>query len=202
MPADFSPEANLWSIREYNAGLAIGTVTHSVLAELGRIESKVVKEANRDSTLVEIASQVYRIWVEAAENKINNSWRIFADAQISAQEGRHAVLENLRGFSHHIITVLRRFAGGGLRCYCVFHSFILRLIRCGTCFGSFHSVVSSVVTSTFGFKNGGVGVTSTPAVFRVVVHFLVPPHPRCLSPRFLRPRPVVSLVSIRSTPRT
>ena len=87
---------------EYNAGLAIGTVTHSVLAELGRIESRVVKEANRDSTLVEIASQVYKTWVEAAENKINDSWRIFADAQISAQEGRHAVLENLRGFSHHL----------------------------------------------------------------------------------------------------
>jgi hypothetical protein len=41
---------------EYNAGLAIGTVTHSVLAELGRIESRVVKEANRTSTSDEIAN--------------------------------------------------------------------------------------------------------------------------------------------------
>jgi CRISPR/Cas system-associated exonuclease Cas4 (RecB family) len=87
---------------EYNAGLAIGTVTHSVLAELGRIESKVVKEANPTSPLDEIANQVYNTWVEAAESKINDSWRIFADAQISAQEGRRSVLENLRGFSHHL----------------------------------------------------------------------------------------------------
>jgi CRISPR/Cas system-associated exonuclease Cas4 (RecB family) len=87
---------------EYNAGLAIGTVTHSVLAELGRIEPRVVKEANPNSTLDEIAKQVYKTWVEAAESKINDSWRIFADAQISAQQGRRAVLENLRGFSHHL----------------------------------------------------------------------------------------------------
>jgi len=73
-----------------------------VLAELGRIESKVVKEANPNSTLDEIAKQVHKTWVEAAESKINDSWRIFADAQISAQEGRQAVLENLRGFSHHL----------------------------------------------------------------------------------------------------
>jgi CRISPR/Cas system-associated exonuclease Cas4 (RecB family) len=87
---------------ENNAGLAIGTVTHSVLAELGRIEPKVVKEANPTSTLDEISNQVYRTWVEAAESKINDSWRIFADSQISAQEGRRAVLDNLRGFSHHL----------------------------------------------------------------------------------------------------
>jgi CRISPR/Cas system-associated exonuclease Cas4 (RecB family) len=87
---------------EYNAGLAIGTVTHSVLAELGRIESKVVKAANPTSALDVIVNQVYKTWVEAAESKINDSWRIFADAQISAQEGRHAVLGNLRGFSHHL----------------------------------------------------------------------------------------------------
>jgi CRISPR/Cas system-associated exonuclease Cas4 (RecB family) len=87
---------------EYNAGLAIGSVTHSVLAELGRIESKVVKDTNPNSSLDEIASQVYRTWVDAAENKINDSWRDFANAQISAQEGRHAVLENLRGFSQHL----------------------------------------------------------------------------------------------------
>jgi hypothetical protein len=79
------------------------------LAELGRIESKVVKEANQDSTLVEIASQAYKTWVEAAENKINDSWRIFADAQISAQEGRHAVLENLCGFFHHLADDIRRY---------------------------------------------------------------------------------------------
>ncbi|HYW00537.1 MAG TPA: AAA domain-containing protein [Candidatus Acidoferrum sp.] len=87
---------------EYNAGLAIGAVTHSVLAELGRIESRVVKEVNPTSTLDEIRHQIYKIWVEAAESKINDSWRIFADAQISAQEGRRAVLENLRGFSNHL----------------------------------------------------------------------------------------------------
>ena len=87
---------------EYNAGLAIGSVTHSVLAELGRIEPRVVKETNSNSGLDEIAGQVYRAWLDAAENKINESWRVFADAQISAQEGRHAVLENLRGFSQHL----------------------------------------------------------------------------------------------------
>lgn len=87
---------------EYNAGLAIGTVTHSALAELGRIESRVVREANPNSPLEEIANRVHKTWIEAAEAKINESWRIFADAQISAREGRHAVLENLRGFSHHL----------------------------------------------------------------------------------------------------
>jgi CRISPR/Cas system-associated exonuclease Cas4 (RecB family) len=40
--------------------------------------------------------------VEAAEKKIDDSWRIFANAQISVREGRHAVLENLRGFSQHL----------------------------------------------------------------------------------------------------
>jgi hypothetical protein len=87
---------------EYNAALAIGTITHSVLAELGRIESTIVREANPNSPLDEIANHVYDSWTQAAVRKIDDSWRIFADAQISAQEGRHAVLENLRGFSYHL----------------------------------------------------------------------------------------------------
>ena len=87
---------------EYSAGLAIGTVTHSALAELGRIESRVIGEVDGNTPVDEIANQVYQRWVNAAEQKINDSWRVFADAQLSAQEGRRAVLENLRGFSRHL----------------------------------------------------------------------------------------------------
>ena len=87
---------------EYSGGLAIGTVTHSALAELGRIESKVVGEVDGNTPVDEIANQVYQRWVNAAEQKINESWRVFADAQMSSQDGRRAVLENLRGFSRHL----------------------------------------------------------------------------------------------------
>jgi len=87
---------------EYNPGLAIGTVTHSVLAGLGRIELKVTREVDRNVSIDEIANQVYQRWVKAAEAKINDSWRTFADAKMSAQTGQHAVLENLRGFSRHL----------------------------------------------------------------------------------------------------
>jgi len=87
---------------ESNAGLAIGSVTHSVLAELGRIERTVVRQTDPNSSLDVISNQVYDSWREAATRKIDDSWRVFADAQISAQEGRRAVLENLQGFSHHL----------------------------------------------------------------------------------------------------
>ena len=36
---------------DYNAGLAIGTVTHSVLAELGRIESKITEKIDQTARL-------------------------------------------------------------------------------------------------------------------------------------------------------
>jgi CRISPR/Cas system-associated exonuclease Cas4 (RecB family) len=92
---------------EYNAGLAIGTVTHSVLAELGRIEARIIKEVNQDSSIDQISQQVYDLWLNEAEVKINDSWRVFADAQISAAEGRNAVLENLHGFSRHLAEEIR-----------------------------------------------------------------------------------------------
>jgi CRISPR/Cas system-associated exonuclease Cas4 (RecB family) len=93
---------------EYSPGLAIGTVTHSALAELGRIESRVIGGVDRNTPLDEIANQVYQRWVNAAEQKINDSWRVFADAQLSAQEGRRAVLENLRGFSRHLAKEIQK----------------------------------------------------------------------------------------------
>ncbi|HUO42441.1 MAG TPA: hypothetical protein VMU35_05645, partial [Methylomirabilota bacterium] len=96
---------------EYNAGLAIGTVTHSVLAELGRIETRIAKEVNQNASIEQISHQVYDLWLTEAEAKINDSWRVFADAQISAAEGRKAVLENLHGFSRHLAEEIR----GGYR---------------------------------------------------------------------------------------
>jgi len=92
---------------DYNAGLAIGTVTHSVLAELGRIESKITEKIDHKDSLEQISNQIYDLWLEAAETKINESWRIFADAQISAQTGRNAVLEKLHGFSQHLAAEIR-----------------------------------------------------------------------------------------------
>lgn len=92
---------------DYNPGLAIGTVTHSVLAELGRIESNITEKIDHTAPLSEISSQIYNLWLEEAESKINESWRIFADAQISAQTGRYAVLEKLRGFSEHLASEIR-----------------------------------------------------------------------------------------------
>lgn len=87
---------------EYTAGLAIGTVTHSVLAELGRIESNITEKVDRTASVTNIAEQIYALWLEEAETKINESWRIFADAKISVREGMMAVLQNLRGFSGHL----------------------------------------------------------------------------------------------------
>jgi CRISPR/Cas system-associated exonuclease Cas4 (RecB family) len=92
---------------DYNAGLAIGTVTHSVLAELGRIEPKIAEKIDHKGSLEQISNQIYDLWLEEAEGKINESWRIFADAQISAQTGRNAVLEKLQGFSHHLAAEIR-----------------------------------------------------------------------------------------------
>jgi CRISPR/Cas system-associated exonuclease Cas4 (RecB family) len=92
---------------EYNAGLAIGTVTHSVLAELGRIESRIVEEVDRSLPENAIAQQIYSLWLEMAEAKIDGSWRFFADARISAQEGRDAILRNLQKFSHHLAEEVR-----------------------------------------------------------------------------------------------
>lgn len=87
---------------EYNAGLAIGTVTHSVLAELGRVESSIVNEIDIHLSLDMIARKISEKWINAASGKIEESWRLFADAQISANEGRNAVLQRLHGFSHHL----------------------------------------------------------------------------------------------------
>lgn len=87
---------------DYNAGMAIGTVTHSVLSELGRIESNIIKKVDQTASLSTISNQIYNLWLKEAETKINDSWRIFADAQISAQAGRNAVLDKLRGFSNHL----------------------------------------------------------------------------------------------------
>ncbi len=92
---------------DYNAGLAIGTVTHSVLAELGRIESNITSKIDQTASLAQISNQIYGLWLDEAEAKINESWRIFADAQISAQAGRNAVLEKLRGFSQHLAAEIR-----------------------------------------------------------------------------------------------
>src|SRR5512136_1797425 len=92
---------------EYNAGLAIGTVTHSALAELGRIEATIVDEVNPTSPMEDIAQQVYGRWLETADAKINESWRLFAHARISAQDGRTAVLRNLLGFSRHLAEEIR-----------------------------------------------------------------------------------------------
>src|SRR5208283_733387 len=62
---------------EYNAGLAIGTVTHSVLAELGKIESNITEKVDRTVSVTNISQQIYALWLEEAEAKINESWRIF-----------------------------------------------------------------------------------------------------------------------------
>jgi CRISPR/Cas system-associated exonuclease Cas4 (RecB family) len=87
---------------EYNPGFAIGTVTHSALAELGRIESDVVKQLDPSLPVNDIAQRIYERWLEAANTKIEDQWRLFADAQISASEGRNAVFQKLRSFSHHL----------------------------------------------------------------------------------------------------
>jgi CRISPR/Cas system-associated exonuclease Cas4 (RecB family) len=55
----------------------------------------------------DIAQQVYERWLETADAKINESWRLFADARISAQDGRTAVLRNLLGFSRHLAEEIR-----------------------------------------------------------------------------------------------
>jgi len=87
---------------EYNPGFAIGTVTHSALAELGRIEGQVVNQVNPALPVDDISQRVYERWLEAANSKIEDSWRLFADARISASEGRNAVFEKLRSFSRHL----------------------------------------------------------------------------------------------------
>ena len=93
---------------EYTSGLAIGTVTHSVLAELGRIESNITEKVSRTGTVDEISNQIYTLWLKEAGTKIDESWRIFADARISAQEGRTAVLDKLRGFSRHLAEEIKQ----------------------------------------------------------------------------------------------
>jgi ATP-dependent RNA/DNA helicase IGHMBP2 len=93
---------------EYTPGLAIGTVTHSVLAELGRIEPDIAEKVDRARPVSEISNQIYSLWLEEARTKIEESWRVFADAKISAQEGRNAVLEKLRGFSQHLAEEVKR----------------------------------------------------------------------------------------------
>src|SRR5208282_2817384 len=87
---------------DYNAGYAIGTVTHSVLAELGRIELNITEKIDQTASQTTISNQIYALWLEEAESKINESWRIFANAQISTQTGRNAVHDKLRGFSQHL----------------------------------------------------------------------------------------------------
>jgi len=87
---------------EYNPGFAIGTVTHSALAELGRIEGQVVNQVNPALPVDDISQRVYERWLKAANSKIEDSWRLFADARISASEGRNAVFEKLRSFSRHL----------------------------------------------------------------------------------------------------
>jgi len=87
---------------ESDAGFAIGTVTHSVLAHLGRIETDIADEVDFRAPTNNIAQHVYRRWLETAEAKIEDSWRIFADARISVRDGRNAVLERLQGFSRHL----------------------------------------------------------------------------------------------------
>ena len=87
---------------EYNPGFAIGTVTHSALAELGRIEVDVVNQVDQALPVDDIARRVYERWLEAANGKIEDQWRLFADARISASEGRNAVLDKLRSFSRHL----------------------------------------------------------------------------------------------------
>jgi superfamily I DNA and/or RNA helicase len=93
---------------EYTGGLAIGTVTHSVLAELGQIESEITEKVSRAGNIEEISNQIYTLWLKEAGNKIDESWRIFADARISAQEGREAVLDKLRGFSKHLAKEIKQ----------------------------------------------------------------------------------------------
>lgn len=93
---------------EYNPGFAIGTVTHSVLAELGRIEVDVVSQVDAALPVDDIAQQVYQKWLEAANSKIEDSWRLFADARISASEGRNAVFDKLRSFSRHLAEEIHR----------------------------------------------------------------------------------------------
>ncbi len=87
---------------ESDARFAIGTVTHSVLAELGRVEATIVDETDPALPVDVVAQQVYQQWLEAAEAKIADSWRLFADARISVREGKNAVLERLNGFSRHL----------------------------------------------------------------------------------------------------
>src|SRR5208282_5970172 len=59
-------------------------------------------------TVEQIANQIYNLWSKEAETKIDESWRIFADARISAQEGRTAVLDKLRGFSRHLAEEIKQ----------------------------------------------------------------------------------------------
>lgn len=87
---------------ENNPGFAIGTVTHSVLAELGRVESTLVENTDFNLPTDRIAQQIYSAWLKEAESKIEDSWRLFADARVSVQEGKRAVFDRLRGFSHHL----------------------------------------------------------------------------------------------------
>jgi hypothetical protein len=60
---------------EYNPGFAIGTVTHSMLAGLARIESDVVNQVDSALPVDQIAQQVYQRWLEGANSKIDDSWR-------------------------------------------------------------------------------------------------------------------------------
>ena len=55
---------------EYTSGLAIGTVTHSVLAELGQIESEITEKVSRTGNVEEISNQIYALWLKEAETKI------------------------------------------------------------------------------------------------------------------------------------
>ncbi len=92
---------------ENNAGLAIGIVAHSVLAELGRIETSLTQDVDASIPLEDIAHQIYERWLEVANKKIEDSWRVFADAQISVEEGRNAVLQRLHSFSNHLASEIQ-----------------------------------------------------------------------------------------------
>lgn len=84
---------------EYSPGLAIGSITHLALSRLSHLEPTIVESTPPSSDPRVFADSIFEKWSSIADPIIDGEWRYFADAKISATEGRRAVLDKLRAFA-------------------------------------------------------------------------------------------------------
>ncbi len=87
---------------EYNAGLAIGSITHSALAVLNHLEPDIVRAISPERDTTSITESIFNTWSSQLDPIIDKEWRYFADAGISEREGKSAVLQRLHGFATNL----------------------------------------------------------------------------------------------------